>query len=43
MFELPSLEGVSEVIVDKDVVEKKKEPLIVYQTIPKTKAAKVAS
>ncbi|HIB30891.1 MAG TPA: ATP-dependent Clp protease ATP-binding subunit ClpX [Candidatus Thioglobus sp.] len=43
MFELPSLEGVSEVIVDKDVVEKKKEPLIVYQTTPKTKAAKVAS
>ncbi|HIB28380.1 MAG TPA: ATP-dependent Clp protease ATP-binding subunit ClpX [Candidatus Thioglobus sp.] len=43
MFELPSLEGVSEVIVDKDVVEKKKEPLIVYQTTPKTKAAKEAS
>ena len=43
MFELPSLEGVSEVIVDKNVVEKKKEPLIVYQTTPKAKAVKKAS
>jgi len=27
MFDLPSLEGVSEVVVDKDVVEGRKEPV----------------
>lgn len=30
MFELPSLEGVSEIIVDKDVAEGKKEPVRVF-------------
>ncbi|WP_041191873.1 ATP-dependent Clp protease ATP-binding subunit ClpX [Candidatus Vesicomyidisocius calyptogenae] len=32
MFELPSLLDVTEVVIDKTVVEKKKKPLIVYQS-----------
>jgi ATP-dependent Clp protease ATP-binding subunit ClpX len=32
MFELPSLLNVSEVVIDKAVVQKKKTPLIVYQS-----------
>ncbi len=43
MFELPSLKGVSEVVIDKDVVAKNKEPLIVYQSDKKAKTAKKAS
>ncbi len=43
MFELPSLKGVSEVVIDKDVVAKNKEPLIVYQADKKPKSAKKAS
>ncbi|CAC9960792.1 ATP-dependent Clp protease ATP-binding subunit ClpX [uncultured Gammaproteobacteria bacterium] len=38
MFELPSLSGVSEVIIDKTVVEKKKLPLMVYKSTKKPKA-----
>jgi ATP-dependent Clp protease ATP-binding subunit ClpX len=38
MFELPSLSGVSEVIIDKTVVEKKKSPLMVYKSTKKPKA-----
>ena len=30
MFDLPSMEGVDEVVVDKDVVEGSKEPVRVY-------------
>ena len=43
MFELPSLKDVSEVVIDKAVVEKEKEPLIVYQSKDKSKSAKKAS
>ncbi len=32
MFELPSLSGVNEVVIDKAVVEKKKTPLIMYKS-----------
>ena len=43
MFELPSLKDASEVVIDKAVVEKKKEPLIVYQSKNKSKSDKKAS
>ncbi len=43
MFELPSLKDASEVVIDKTVVEKKKEPLIVYQSKNKSKSDKKAS
>ncbi len=36
MFELPSLDGVREVVIDKSVVEKKKTPLIMYQSKSKS-------
>ena len=39
MFELPSLEDVNEVVIDKAVVEKKKAPLMVYQSAKKSKKA----
>ncbi|MDC9727197.1 MAG: ATP-dependent Clp protease ATP-binding subunit ClpX [Candidatus Thioglobus sp.] len=42
MFELPSLKDVSEVVIDKKVVEKNKEPLIVYKS-EKSKPNKKAS
>ncbi|MBC8493450.1 MAG: ATP-dependent Clp protease ATP-binding subunit ClpX [Candidatus Thioglobus sp.] len=42
MFELPSLKDVSEVVIDKEVVEKNKEPLIVYKS-EKSKPNKKAS
>jgi ATP-dependent Clp protease ATP-binding subunit ClpX len=34
MFELPSLEGVSEVAIDKDVIEGRKRPLFIYADRP---------
>jgi len=37
MFELPSLNGVKAVVIDKAVVEKKKSPLLVYKTTKKQK------
>lgn len=37
MFELPSLEDVTEVVIDKGVVEKKKTPLISYKSSKKPK------
>jgi ATP-dependent Clp protease ATP-binding subunit ClpX len=37
MFDLPSLDGVSEIVVDKDVVEGRKEPVQVHG--PKKEAA----
>ena len=47
MFELPSLEDASEVVIDKSVVEKTKDPIIVYKVkkpkTTKTKSAKKAS
>ena len=39
MFELPSLEDVNEVVIDKAVVEKKKAPLVVYRSAKKSKKA----
>ena len=39
MFDLPTLEGVSEVVVDKDVVEGRKEPIQVLSTERKEEAA----
>ncbi|CAC9447403.1 ATP-dependent Clp protease ATP-binding subunit ClpX [uncultured Gammaproteobacteria bacterium] len=42
MFELPSLSDVSEVVIDRNVVEKKTEPLIVYKLAGKQATAKKA-
>ena len=39
MFDLPTLEGVSEVVVDKDVVEGRKEPVQVLSSERKEEAA----
>ena len=30
MFDLPDMDGVSEIVIDKDVVEGKKEPIQVH-------------
>ena len=43
MFELPSLEKVSEVVIDKATVETDKAPLIVYKSEQKKKSDKKAS
>jgi ATP-dependent Clp protease ATP-binding subunit ClpX len=37
MFELPSLSDIKEVVIDKSVVEKKKSPVMVYETTKKQK------
>ncbi len=42
MYELPSLENVSKVVVDESVIEHKSEPYLIYQT-PPAAAPKVAS
>jgi hypothetical protein len=34
MYELPSLENVSKVVVDESVIEHKSEPYLIYQTPP---------
>ena len=34
MYELPSLENVSKVVVDESVIEHKSEPYLIYQTVP---------
>ena len=39
MYDLPSLENVSKVVVDESVIEHKSEPYLIYQTPP----SKVAS
>ncbi len=36
MFELPSMDGVAEIVVDKDVVEGRKEPVRVFANSEKT-------
>ena len=41
MYELPSLENVSKVVVDESVIEHKSEPYLIYQTPPA--APKIAS
>jgi ATP-dependent Clp protease ATP-binding subunit ClpX len=42
MYELPSLENVSKVVVDESVVEHKSEPYLIYQT-PPAAAPKIAA
>jgi ATP-dependent Clp protease ATP-binding subunit ClpX len=42
MFDLPSLTDVSEVVIDKSVVEKKQTPLIIYKSEKKPKSDKKA-
>jgi ATP-dependent Clp protease ATP-binding subunit ClpX len=39
MFELPAMHGVSEVVVDKDVVDGRKEPVRVFETTAQESAA----
>ena len=39
MYELPSLENVSKVVVDESVIEHKSEPYLIYQAPPAPKAA----
>jgi ATP-dependent Clp protease ATP-binding subunit ClpX len=39
MFELPAMHGVSEVVVDKDVVDGRKEPVRVFETAAQESAA----
>jgi ATP-dependent Clp protease ATP-binding subunit ClpX len=39
MYELPSLEGVSKVVVDESVIDGDAEPLILYENQPQTRAA----
>jgi len=39
MYELPSLQGVSKVVVDETVIEGEAEPLILYESTPKNRAA----
>jgi ATP-dependent Clp protease ATP-binding subunit ClpX len=41
MYDLPSLENVSKVVVDESVIEHKSDPYLIFQTPPP--AAKVAS
>jgi ATP-dependent Clp protease ATP-binding subunit ClpX len=43
MFELPSLEGVSEVAIDKDVIEGRKRPLFIYADRPAEAEQRTAS
>jgi ATP-dependent Clp protease ATP-binding subunit ClpX len=39
MYDLPSLENVSKVVVDESVIEHKSEPYLIYQTPVVPKAA----
>ena len=40
MYDLPSLENVSKVVVDESVIEHKSEPYLIYQNVaPPAKAA----
>jgi len=39
MYELPSLENVSKVVVDESVIEQKSEPYLIYQTPPARRAS----
>ncbi len=43
MYELPSLENVSKVVVDESVIDHKSEPYLIYQTPPAQQQPKVAS
>ncbi|MBN9787898.1 ATP-dependent Clp protease ATP-binding subunit ClpX [Pseudonocardia sp. TMWB2A] len=42
MFDLPTLDGVSEVVIDKDVVEGRKDPIKVFAETPNKKKAAAA-
>ena len=42
MFDLPTFDGVSEVVIDKDVVEGRKDPIKVFAETPKKKKAAAA-
>ena len=39
MYDLPSLENVSKVVVDDSVIEHKSEPYLIYQSAPPKVAA----
>ena len=43
MYELPSLENVSKVVVDESVIDHKTEPYLIYQTPPAAAQQKAAS
>ena len=43
MYELPSLENVSKVVVDESVIEHKSEPYLIYQSAPAVPLPKAAS
>ena len=43
MYELPSLENVSKVVVDESVIEHKSEPYLIYQSAPQQPLPKAAS
>jgi ATP-dependent Clp protease ATP-binding subunit ClpX len=42
MFDLPSLDGVDEIVIDKDVVEGRKEPVKVFAKKTKEKTGDAA-
>jgi ATP-dependent Clp protease ATP-binding subunit ClpX len=42
MFDLPSMEGVDEMVIDKDVVEGRKDPIRVFAKKSKEKAGDAA-
>jgi ATP-dependent Clp protease ATP-binding subunit ClpX len=42
MFDLPSMDGVDEIMVDKEVVEGRKDPVRVFSKKPKEKAGDAA-
>jgi len=42
MFDLPSMDGVDEIMIDKDVVEGRKEPIRVFSKKFKEKAGDAA-
>jgi ATP-dependent Clp protease ATP-binding subunit ClpX len=42
MFDLPGMDGVDEVMIDKDVVEGRKDPIRVYAKKEKEKAGDAA-
>jgi ATP-dependent Clp protease ATP-binding subunit ClpX len=39
MYDLPSLENVSKVVVDESVIEHKSDPYLIYQTPPAAQKA----
>ena len=39
MYELPSLENVSKVVVDESVIDGESEPFIVYENVPSSAAS----